>query len=228
MNQIYCSNCGQLINIKSNFCKFCGAPQHGKEAHFRTENAPVKEPSPNIAAVVAKPVKASKPKAKDHHISERHLGADAVIYFGLVFWVKTFILFVALMIGAALGPPMFIAGMFVYVIGLVLTAFLVYNNFVYSIDRHGLNIRKGIIFKQRISVPFVQVQNVNVERAIIDRFLGLARVKVETGGFGSTPSQKSVSVTNAQSEAYLPGLRLERAKKIHDVLIDGADGVHGN
>jgi membrane protein YdbS with pleckstrin-like domain len=220
MSQIYCSNCGQAINGNSNFCKFCGAPQHGPQAMFKWNDPVVEKPQ----AVTHIP-RQSQHETVDY-VAKRHLGGDAVWYFLFAHLGRSFLLFALLVIGTALLPWPMVIGLAAYIAGLFIVTFLVYNNFTFEVDKHGLKIEQGIIHRHHVSVPYEQVQNVNIERTLTDRLLGLSRVSIETAGQASAP--KSNSLTKSRSEAYLPGLHLKDAEKIHDLLIDGADGVHGN
>lgn len=230
MSQIYCSNCGQVINGNSNFCKFCGAPQHGKEAMFRWQDPVVEKPQ----AVTHIPKQAQRQDVE--FIKKQHLGSDAVWFFFFAFFGKSFLLFFLLLAGVAMASYVGASGLILlmvialvaYFVGLFVTTFLVYNNFTYEVDKYGLKIEQGVIHRYHVSVPYEQIQNVNIERTIIDRLLGLSRVSIETAGQASTPSNYKQNVTKGRSEAYLPGLHLKDAERIHDLLIDGADGVHGN
>jgi membrane protein YdbS with pleckstrin-like domain len=213
MNKIYCSNCGQLVAGAANFCTFCGAPQHGQAAAaFRARDAPVENP---------------EQLSKDAHdivpIPKTHLDGRAIWVFFLSYFGKTSILVPAILVGVYFNPMIFGAILVAVIATMLLTAMLVYNNFMYEIDQTGLIIESGIIHKKQVSVPFEQVQNVNIERSIIDRLFGLARLSIETAGASSNNPQTVAGFNGAvKSEAYLPGIDLEHSKVIHDTLIDGA------
>lgn len=221
MNQIYCSNCGQLISNSSNFCKYCGAPQHGPRARFRVSDPVVDKPQ-----LVTNLPKQAQRQPVDY-VTKRHLGPDALWYFIVNIFGKSFVLFALLLLGAVLMPwPMAIA-LVVYAIALLIVSLLIYNNFTFEIDADGLKIEQGIVHRFHVSVPFEQIQNVNIERSITDRLFGLSRVSVETAGQTNGLAQAG-SLTKSKAEAFLPGLHVKDAENIHDLLIDGADGVHGN
>lgn len=231
MSQIYCSNCGQVINGNSNFCKFCGAPQHGREAMFRWQDPTIEKPQ----AVTHIPKQALHQEVE--FIEKRHLGSDALWYFFFAIFGRSFILFFILIAGIVMSAAVdggnaltwvFVLGLSAYAVGLSVITLLVYNNFTFEVDKYGLKIEQGVIHRHHVSVPYEQIQNVNIERTITDRLLGLSRVSIETAGQASTPSGHKNSITKSRSEAYLPGLHLKDAERIHDLLIDGADGVHGN
>lgn len=228
MNQIYCSNCGQNIPASSNFCKFCGAPQHGEDAGVYRTHAPVME-TPEDARKAA----AAKPLREVELYERQNLGSDALMYFFFSYLSKTIILLVLGIVGAALMPKLFIIGIVVYLVAIFVGAMFTYNNFTFEINQKGINIDNGVINKSEVSINFSEIENVNIQRTLMNRILGVAVVIIETAGNSSGYSGETNGSTDGgskgiKSEAYLPGLRLDKAKKIHDLLIDGSDGVLGD
>lgn len=222
MNQIYCSNCGQLIPGNSNFCKFCGVPQHGPDAKVYRAQAPMVD-SPEAAQATAKALN------KVELFPRQTLGPDAILYFFLKYLGKTILLLVVLAIGSYFLHYLFFF-LIAYFLAILIGALLTYNNFVFEINENGLEIETGVIHKSSVSLAFDNVENVNIERTFTDRILGLAKVSVETAGavMGSTADGGGAVGQKSRAEAFLPGLNLAKAKKIHDLLIDGSDGVLGN
>jgi uncharacterized membrane protein YdbT with pleckstrin-like domain len=113
---------------------------------------------------------------------------------------------------------------------MLIGALLTYNNFTFEINSRGLEIVSGVIHKAEVSLPYDQVQNVNIERTLFDRILGLSKLSIETAGNaqGNISNGTTYAGGKIKAEAYLPGLSLNQAKKIHDLLIDGSDGIFGN
>ena len=212
MSQIYCSNCGQLIPNNSNYCKYCGATQHGQDAtNFRANNDPV-------------PVEESvsyKPTPKKDTIHKSKLSPTVIFIFFLNYLKVSFLLFVLLVVGIVMQPLIFSLVTLLAVIILITIALWAYSNFSYEVTDDGLFIKFGIIHQKTISVPFDQVQNVNIERSLIDRMLGLARISIETAGSAVTQPMQVIGGYTARSEAYIPGLTLNSAKTLHDILLDG-------
>ena len=212
MNKLYCSNCGQLVSGDAKFCAYCGAQQHGVEARFRAQDAPVE------------PGAATKTQKHDIvAIKKSSLDIRVVFVFFLSYFGKTSILVPALIVGCFIYPNLFLLLLAATLLGMLLVALFVYNNFQYEIDQAGLTIESGIIHKKKVTVPFEQIQNVNIERSLTDRLFGLARISIETAGSSNSQPQ-TVATTNGpvKSEGYLPGIDLQLAKVIHDTLIDGA------
>jgi membrane protein YdbS with pleckstrin-like domain len=218
MSQIYCSNCGLLIASKSNFCLRCGAPQHGHEAAAFHANDPMVE-NPQTVTNIPKQARRSGVE----YIPKKHLGADSLLYFVITNIIKSFVLLLLIVVGAVLMPQPFAGVLVAYLVFVVLIALLTYNNFTYEIDKDGLTIEQGVIYKKLVSLPYEQIQNVNIERTVLDRLLGLSRISIETAGAAAAGNGAKV-----RAEAVIPALHLDYAKKVHDLLIDGVDGVHND
>ena len=219
MSQIYCSNCGTLIAAKSNYCLRCGAPQHGASAAvFHAQDPEVANPQ----TVTHIPKQAQRSDVE--YITRRHLGADSLLYFIITNVIKSFIVFALLLIGTVLMPWPFGLVLVVYGVAVLLIAMFTYNNFTYEIDKDGLTLENGVIHKKLVSLPYEQIQNVNIERSVLDRLLGLARISIETAGSAATTG--AGGMLKARAEAVIPGLHMNDAKRVHDLLIDGVDGVH--
>ncbi len=216
MSQIYCSNCGQLIPHNSNFCKYCGAAQHGQEASGFRANEPVTQTDNNTTHATIKP----------DAIARSKLSPSVVILFFFNYLKVSFLLFVLLIVGVVMQPLIFSLVTLLAVVTLLIIALWAYSNFWYEVTDDGLFIKFGIINQKTISVPFDQVQNVNIERSLVDRIFGLARISIETAGSAVTQPMQVIGGYTAKSEAYIPGLTLPSAKTLHDILLDGKiDGV---
>lgn len=222
MKQLYCSNCGTLVAASANFCTNCGAATHGAEAGvYRVQDPPIENPQQ------VQPIPKQVLRQEIEYIPRQHLPADAVLFFFFSFFSKSILIFLLVLVGAVLQPMPFAFGLAAYVVFLVVITMFVYNNFLYQINEDGLVIESGVIYKKSVSLPFEQIQNVNIERTIFDRLLGFSRISIETAG-SAVGQPTGTGVLKAKSEAYIPGLHLDQAKKVHDLLIDGSDGQMGN
>jgi uncharacterized membrane protein YdbT with pleckstrin-like domain len=158
-------------------------------------------------------------------IPKRHLGADAIIFFFVQLWGKSFVLFILAMVGAALQPWPFAFFLALYFVAVLIIALLIHSNFTFEISDDGLLIEQGILHRYHVSVPYEQIQNVNVERTLLDRFLGFSKISIETAGAAAVANG---TIKSPKAEAFIPGLHHEEANRIHNLLIDGADGVPGD
>ncbi len=57
-----------------------------------------------------------------------------------------------------------------------------YKEYTYEFYEDKLRIKRGIINKEMINIPYDKIQNVNIKKDIIERLFGLATIRIETAG----------------------------------------------
>ena len=216
MSSIYCSNCGKLIPVNSNFCKFCGAAQHGKQAaNFHIQDEPV-DLSLSDNQFVSGGIQI---------IPKSYLSPKVIWIFYVGNIAKSAILIPLLIAGAFFYPLVLLPLLGLSLLFMVIVAELTYRNYTYQITDDGLEVNMGVIFKKNVSIPFGQIENVNIEQSAIDRMLKIARINIETAGSSSGAVKESVGNYNSRAEAFIPGIEMTDAKKVHDALINGASAT---
>lgn len=68
----------------------------------------------------------------------------------------------------------------------VLFSFLSWWFMTYAVEDDGVSIRKGVISKSREFAPRARIESVSVERPLLARLLGLAKVRIEVAGGGES------------------------------------------
>ncbi len=81
----------------------------------------------------------------------------------------------------------------------------------YELTDAGFRKELGVIYKKYVTVPYDRIQNVDINRGILDRLLGLSSLMIQTAGASS-------GVAGA-TEGVLPGLSREVAEQLRDELI---------
>jgi putative membrane protein len=76
----------------------------------------------------------------------------------------------------------------------------------FYLDGDELVLESGILYRNKISIPFDKIQTVDSEQSIIHRILNVAKVKVDTAG-------------GAKTEFELSALDVDIAQSLRDVLI---------
>ncbi|MFH1095412.1 MAG: PH domain-containing protein [Candidatus Micrarchaeota archaeon] len=72
---------------------------------------------------------------------------------------------------------------------------LEYISFTYEMGGKEIVIRRGVFTRETTVIPYARIQNINTERSVIERLIGLASLYIDTAG------------TNIKgSEAHLPGV----------------------
>lgn len=61
-----------------------------------------------------------------------------------------------------------------------------YLRFRYALTPRELLIESGVLTHRRRSIPIDRIQNIQIERTLLARLLGLARVRIETAGSAET------------------------------------------
>jgi putative membrane protein len=67
---------------------------------------------------------------------------------------------------------------------LLLAKWLAWRRFRYAVGPAEIVIESGILHRNRRSIPFDRVQDVDIERTFLARLFGLAKVRIETGAGG--------------------------------------------
>ena len=62
-----------------------------------------------------------------------------------------------------------------------------YHTLRYRFDAQGVSISYGILFRREAFLTYARIQDIHVKRNIIERWLGLGTVEVETAGAGAGP-----------------------------------------
>jgi putative membrane protein len=117
-------------------------------------------------------------------------------------------LFVSL-IAVASAAPIFwtIAGIALVPVMILfaLLAYWQYRNFTFHVEGDNLIINKGILVKDRKSVPIERIQSIQVTKNIVQRILGVVALKVDTAG-------------SRGNELEIPALERHRADALRNLL----------
>ena len=73
-----------------------------------------------------------------------------------------------------------------------------WSRFRYAVGESDIRIESGILARNRRSIPFGRIQDIDVERSFLARLFGLAKVRIETGAGGKDEGLlNSVSLSEA-------------------------------
>ncbi len=87
-----------------------------------------------------------------------------------------------------------------------------YHTLRYRFDREGISMRWGILFRREVILNYARIQDIHLVSNVIERWLGLARVQVQTASGSATP------------ELIIEGLR--EFESIRDYLYLRMRGTH--
>jgi len=125
-------------------------------------------------------------------------GIDSGIFsFGLLSWLW-FIL------------PVFLVLCFIW-------AKLSYHFYRYELTELGFRKESGVIYKKYVTIPYDRIQNVDINRSLLSRILGLSDLQIQTAGMSAVVSRGMG--TGMGAEGRLPGLSKNIAEQLRDELI---------
>jgi putative membrane protein len=97
-------------------------------------------------------------------------------------------------------------------LGLLAVKWVAWRRFRYGVGSAEIVIESGILHRNRRSIPFDRVQDVDIERTFLARLLGLAKVRIETGAGG-------------KDEGLLDSVSLAEANRLREAVRSGRSGA---
>lgn len=94
---------------------------------------------------------------------------------------------------------------------------LTYTHHTFALDDDAIRIRKGIFTKIETSLPYRQIQNVEVERRLLFQILGLSKLVIITAGHDNPKTERN------ESEGVLPAIDKYIAAALQDELVRRSD-----
>ncbi|MBN2151294.1 MAG: helix-turn-helix domain-containing protein [Candidatus Lokiarchaeota archaeon] len=115
---------------------------------------------------------------------------------GMLFWslISTVMIIIGTVVITAIYMPAFV------------------RNFSYDLSDKFIVIKRGVITKQKTTIPFSRIQNVSVIQGPFDRKYGIYTVKVETAGFSAAGGGQG----GPQPEGLLVGIK--DPKKLESII----------
>ena len=108
----------------------------------------------------------------------------------------------------------------VFIILCFVWAKLTYHYYRYELTDIGFRKELGVITKKYITIPYDRIQNVDINRGILARILGLSDLQIQTAGASVTVGRYGMSGGGA--EGRLPALAWDVAEQVRDELIQRA------
>ena len=130
-------------------------------------------------------------------------------------WVSTYAVFAQVIRAAASIVPVLIL---LSVVFAMVMAYGWYYSFRYKLDDNDLAFEKGLVGRQETSIPFRQIQNVDIEQSVIYRIFNLADLVILTAGH-----EDPEHITKDESEIIMPALNAQEARRLQHYLLDRAN-----
>lgn len=137
-------------------------------------------------------------------LSKKSIGYRILDKFGknIIFLLLPLILFSS---SRACSIYLYLAFFSLIFIGSGIWQYLIWKNYDYSIDEDSVNIDHGVLKKDHRSIPLQRVQNVDITRNVLQRYLDIAQVNFETAG-------------GSETEVKLKYVEFDRAKEIQESI----------
>jgi len=130
-------------------------------------------------------------------------------------WVSTYSTFADIVrVAVGLVPPL----IFIAIAFGVIMAYVWYYSFRYKLDDNDLAFEKGLVGREEISIPFRQIQNVDIEQSFIYRIFSLADLVILTAGH-----EDQSHITKDESEIIMPALNEGEARRLQHYLLERAN-----
>lgn len=88
-----------------------------------------------------------------------------------------------------------------------------YHSLRYRFDDEGVSMQVGVLFRREMHVTYAKMQDIHLSRGLLERWLGIGTVRVQTAGAG------------AMGDLTIVGTR--QAEAIRDYLYASMRGVRG-
>ena len=102
---------------------------------------------------------------------------------------------------------------------------LSYHYYRYELTDLGFRKESGVIWKKYVTIPYARIQNVDINRGILARLLGLSDLHIQTAGASASISRYGMAGISA--EGRLPGVSKADAEVLRDELVKRASGSLG-
>ncbi len=73
-----------------------------------------------------------------------------------------------------------------------------YATLQYSFDKDGISMRWGILFRREILLTYRRIQDIHLTKNILQRWLGLATVSIQTASGSATPEMSIEGILEAE------------------------------
>lgn len=105
----------------------------------------------------------------------------------------------------------------------LLYSYFRFRTLVYEVDEEGITMRWGILFRREISLTFSRIQDIHLSSNLVERWLGLAKIQVQTAS-GSASAEMTVeglTAFEAMRDFLYGRMRGARDRAAHPAVAHG-------
>ena len=100
----------------------------------------------------------------------------------------------------------------------ILPLYFKYETLRYRFDAEGMSMSWGILMRREIYLTYRRIQDIHVTRNIIQRWLGLATVSIQTASGSSTPEMNIEGILEAEALRDYLYTKMRGAREHHEDL----------
>ncbi|MGH8164615.1 MAG: PH domain-containing protein, partial [Rhodanobacteraceae bacterium] len=121
-----------------------------------------------------------------------------------------------LFISLLTGPGFFAA---------ILPLFFKYETLRYRFDDEGVSMSWGILFRREIYLTYRRIQDIHLTRNLLQRWLGLATVSVQTASGSAGPGMSIEGILQANELRDFLYAKMRGAREHEHAAVDSADSA---
>jgi putative membrane protein len=99
---------------------------------------------------------------------------------------------------------------------IILPLFFKYETLRYKFDSDGMSMRWGILMRREIYVTYRRIQDIHLTRNLIQRWLGLATISIQTASGSSSPEMSVEGILEADALRDYLYTRMRGAREHHE------------
>src|SRR5688572_25053834 len=106
---------------------------------------------------------------------------------------------------------------------LMVQSYVKYRTLRYRFDSEGVSMSWGFLFRHEINLTYRRIQDIHLTRNIVERWMGLATVAVQTASGSSSPEMTIEGILQAEQLRDFLYLKMRGAKAGTDAVAAAAD-----
>jgi len=102
----------------------------------------------------------------------------------------------------------------------ILPLFFKYETLRYRFDAEGMSMSWGILMRREIYITYRRIQDIHLTRNIIQRWLGLATISIQTASGSSSPEMSVEGILEADALRDFLYTKMRGAREHHEAAPD--------
>jgi uncharacterized membrane protein YdbT with pleckstrin-like domain len=99
-----------------------------------------------------------------------------------------------------------------------------YHTLRYEIDDEGISMRWGILFRKEVTLTYARIQDIHLTSNLVERWLGLARVQVQTASGSASAEMKIEGLPQFEALRDFLYARMRGARQRSGGAVEGEGG----